>query len=157
MYDREELIDNCQSRVVDSIDSESFSESDLRFFSQVYESHVAENFIENLKNKYGALSKRYVDGITLWLNVYARPIVPFSNQTGKEEIFALEAELALTLTPRRRTDLKNPQMTHIENLVLGHYNLQSSNATGPNRLGIRIFEKTTRVGLAQDMEQPKKR
>lgn len=153
----ETLLQSSGANIVEGIVEESFGESDLRYLSQAYDSKFAENFISSLNNRYGNLSKRFVDGLTTWLNVYARPVVPFSNQTGLSEIFALRAEIALDLIPSRRTDLRNPQLSHIKELCMGHYHLQASNATGPRRIGIRIFERVARVGIVEDVENVDKK
>ena len=152
----ETLLQSSGSNIVEGIVEESFGESDLRYLSQSYDSKVAENFINSLNNRYGNLSKRFVDGLTMWLNVYARPVVPFSNQTNQSEIFALRAEIALDLIPSRRTDMQNPQLSHLKEVCMGHYHLQASNATGPRRLGVRIFERVARVGVIEDSENEKK-
>jgi len=153
----ETLLKDSSANIVEGIVEESFGESDLRYLSQSYESKVADNFITSLNNRYGNLSKRFVDGLTFWLNVYARPVVPFSNQTSQSEIFALRAEIALDLIPSRRTDLQNPQLSHLKELCMGHYYLQASNATGPRRLGVRIFERVARVGIIDDGEKEKEK
>lgn len=138
--------------IVENIIPESFAESDLRFYGQFLNDGVADNFIANL-NKNSGLSARAIAAETYWLNVYGRLAVPMANLTETEDIVDIRADLGLILAPRRRTDLNNPNLYHINDLALQYYRLNATNATGPRRLSIRMFERNARVSVGNDEEK----
>ena len=147
-----ELLEERATDIVQNIIPESFAESDLRFFSQFLNDGVADNFIGNLTQNSG-LSERAIASLVYWLNVYGRLAVPMSNMTDKDQLFDIRAECGLVFAPRRRQDLNNPNLYHIKDLAMQYYRLNATNATGPRRLGIRIFERNARVSVGSDEQE----
>ena len=149
----QDFIDQQQSDALENFSSESFSQPELRYQAQFFDSKIAENLIRNMNRHNLGLSRMFIDGITLWLNVYGHPVVGLSNQTNREKEFALRARIALYSTPCRKTDLLNPHRVSIMRLCEDQYHLTASNATGQNRLGVRILERTTRIYSADETKQ----
>lgn len=141
------------NNLAESISEEGFSPDEYRFINQAVNDHFAEVTYENvLKSN---LSQRAKTSICNWLNTFGRSTVSLSNQTNKEREFAMEAELALLFMPCRRTDIDEPAYDFYCSLFMGHYRLSASNATGPRRLGIRIFEKSAHVAVSgEEMKAP---
>lgn len=149
----QEIIEQMECDALDSFSTETFSQADLRFQAQFYDTKIAETLIRNMLTHNLGLSKAFTDGITYWLNVWGHPIVPTANMTNREREFALRARLALYNTPCKRTDLDNPHYLNILRLCEDQYHLAASNATGQRRLGIRILEKNTRISAVDETEQ----
>lgn len=148
----QEILEQMESDALDSFSTETFAQADYRFQAQFYDTKIADNMIHNMLHHNLGLSKRFLDAITLWLNVWGHPIVGLSNMTNREKEFALRAQLALYTTPCRRTDLQNPHYMNILRLCEDQFHLSASNATGPRRLGIRMFEKISRIFSADETE-----
>lgn len=138
-------------QLISDLNQETFSDQEYRFFGQFLNDGVADNFIENIKSS--GLSLRAKNSLIYWFNTNGRYPVSTSNQTGREIQFTLRAELSLLLAPCRRTDLDNPLFDYIGNLGLNHYHLQASNSVGPQRLGIRLFQRNSQVTVQTAEEQ----
>lgn len=148
-----DFIDQMQGDALESFSSESFSQPELRYQAQFFDAKIGDNFIKNMTRHNLGLSKTFIDGITQWLTVYGHRVVALSNQTNREKEFAIRAKIALYGTPCKKQDLLNPHRVTIMRLCEDQYHLSASNATGPNRLGIRIFERVTRILSADETKQ----
>lgn len=138
--------------LAETISDEGFSPDEYRFINQTVNDKFADVTYENIVKS--GLSRRAKTSFANWLNTFGRSAVALSNQTNKEMQFALEAELALLFMPCRRSDIDDPAFDYFQTLLMGHYHLSASNATGPRRLGIRIFEKSAHVDVSGESEKP---
>lgn len=139
------------NNLAETISDEGFSPDEYRFINQTVNDHFADVTYENIRKS--SLSLRAKSSFANWLNTFGRSAVALSNQTNKELQFALEAELALLFMPCRRSDIEDPAFDFFYTLLMGHYHLSASNATGPRRLGIRIFEKSAHVDVGSENEK----
>lgn len=153
----QEIVDRIEGDALDSFSTETFAQADYRFLAQFYDTKIADNMVRNMLNHNLGLSKMFLDGITLWLNTWGHPIVGLANMTNREKEFSLRAQLSLYTIPCRWTDLQNPHYMNILRLCEDQYHLSASNASGPRRLGIRMFEKISRIFAADETEKSAKK